>query len=270
MMQHDKSSQDVANRKTLPVPEGDAGTSAVVARSGPLVERIAHHLAGRLPPSVQKEDLIQAGMVGLIEASRQYDPALGASFETYASIRIRGAMLDELRRYDWTPRSVHRKAREVAEAMRAIEARTGRDARDSEVAAALGLSMSEYHLILSDAQNCRVFSIEELLESGDAALAACADPKAPPSEGVSQSKFARALTDAIAGLPERERLAITLYYEEDLTLKEIGEVLGVSESRVCQMQGQALLRLRARMHGWFDPEAMPPAARKSRRKTPRP
>lgn len=224
----------------------------LVSQNAPLVKRIAYHLMSRLPPSVQVEDLIQAGMIGLLEAARQFDANQGASFETYAGIRIRGAMLDELRRYDWTPRSVHRKAREVAEAIRIIEARTGRDARDSEVAEYLGLSMAGYHQILRDTVSCRVFSIEELLESGDSALENCADPNLQPVEGLARAGFARALVDAIASLPERERLVIRLYYEEELNLKQIGEGLGVSESRVCQIQSQAILRLRARMHGWLD------------------
>ncbi|HYE36797.1 RNA polymerase sigma factor FliA [Methylocaldum sp.] len=242
------------------------GVDAIVGQHASLVKRIAYHLMSRLPSSVQVEDLIQAGMVGLLEAARQYDHAQGASFETYAGIRIRGAMLDELRRYDWTPRSVHRKARDVAEAMRAIEARTGRDARDAEVAEYLGLSVSEYHQVLQDALSCRIFSIEELLEAGDSALDECADSASPPIEALTQSGFAEALADAISGLPERERLVISLYYEEELNLREIGEVLGVSESRVCQVQSQAMLRLRARMQGWLDAEQSAGARAKGRRK----
>jgi RNA polymerase sigma factor for flagellar operon FliA len=239
---------------------------ALVGQHAPLVKRIAYHLMGRLPSSVQVEDLIQAGMVGLLEAARQYDHAQGASFETYAGIRIRGAMLDELRRYDWTPRSVHRKARDVAEAMRAIEARTGRDARDAEVAEYLGLALSEYHQVLQDTVSCRMFSLDELLEAGDTVLDECADSAAPPVEALAQSGFAKALADAIAGLPERERLVISLYYEEELNLREIGEVLGVSESRVCQLQSQAMLRLRARMQDWLDAEQSTMARSKGRRK----
>lgn len=230
----------------------ETGTEALVAENAALVKRIAYHLMSRLPPSVQVEDMIQAGMIGLLEAARQYDPSQGASFETYAGIRIRGAMLDELRRYDWTPRSVHRKAREVAEAMRVIENRTGRDARDAEVAEYLGLPLAEYYRVLQDSLSCRLFSIEELQETGDGVLEECSDPNAPPFERLMRAGFAKSLAEAIAGLPERERLVVSLYYEEELNLKEIGEVLGVSESRVCQIQGQAMLRLRARMQGWLD------------------
>lgn len=242
------------------------GLDAIVGQHAALVKRIAYHLMGRLPSNVQIEDLIQAGMVGLLEAARQYDHAQGASFETYAGIRIRGAMLDELRRYDWTPRSVHRKARDVAEAIRVIEARTGRDARDAEVAEYLGLALSEYHQVLQDTVSCRMFSLDELLEAGDTVLDECADSAAPPVEALTQSGFAKALADAIAGLPERERLVISLYYEEELNLREIGEVLGVSESRVCQLQSQAMLRLRARMQDWLDIEQSAAARPKGRRK----
>jgi RNA polymerase sigma factor for flagellar operon FliA len=226
----------------------------LVREHAPLVKRIAYHLLARLPPSVQVDDLIQAGMEGLLESARHYDPGQGASFETYAGIRIRGAMLDELRRYDWTPRSVHRKAREVAEVMREIEVQTGRDARDGEVAERLNISVADYHQILQDAQSSRVFSIDELLESGDSVLEECADHRDGPVEQLTEIGFTQALADAIAGLPERERLVVSLYYEEELNLKEIGAVLGVSESRVCQIQSQAMLRLRARMAEWLDGE----------------
>ncbi len=224
----------------------------VVEQYTPLVRRIAHHLKGRLPASVQLDDLIQSGMIGLLEAARHYDASQGASFETYAGIRIRGAMLDEVRRYDWTPRSVHRKAREVSEAMYRIERRTGRDARDTEVASELGVSLEEYHRILQDAVGCRLFSIEELSENGDGFLEEHGGGESDtPGDQLARERFKAALADAIAGLPERERLVISLYYEEEMNLKEIGQVLGVSESRVCQINSQAMLRLRARMRDWL-------------------
>ena len=237
----------------------------LVVEHAPLVKRIAYHLISRLPSCVQVDDLIQAGMLGLLEAVRHYDASQGASFETYAGIRVRGAMLDELRRYDWTPRSVHRKAREVAEAIREIEAQTGRDARDAEVAEHLKMPLSDYHQVLQDALCCRVFSIEELMEAGDSVLEACADNRIAPIDRLTRSGFARALADAISGLPERERLVVSLYYEEEMNLREIGVVLGVSESRVCQIQSQAMLRLRARMHDWLDNEegAAPKKKRRS-------
>jgi RNA polymerase sigma factor for flagellar operon FliA len=232
----------------------------LVTRHAPLVKRIAYHLMNRLPPSVQAEDLIQAGMIGLIEASRNYDPSQGASFETYAGIRIRGAMLDEIRRSDWTPRSVHRKARQVADAMREIEHETGRDARDIEVAKTLGISLEEYHQILQDASGSRIFSYEELSEVGEVVpaeggLGGTNKGKNSllngPVDDLEKDNFKAALADAIASLPERERLVIALYYDEELNLREIGQVLGVSESRVCQIHSQAALRLRSRLTEWL-------------------
>jgi RNA polymerase sigma factor for flagellar operon FliA len=216
-----------------------------------LVKRIAYHLMSRLPASVQADDLIQAGMIGLIEASRKFDPEQGASFETYAGIRIRGAMLDEIRRTDWTPRSVHRKAREVAEAVRKIENEKGRDARDVEVAKVMGLELNDYHKILQDATGCRIFSYEDPGTIGEENFAQHARQPNQPLENLQKSDFKAGLADAIKGLPERERLVMALYYDEELNLREIGEILGVSESRVCQIHGQALIRLRARMGEWL-------------------
>ncbi|WP_455234551.1 RNA polymerase sigma factor FliA [Thiogranum longum] len=223
----------------------------LVSKHAALVKRIAYHLMSRLPPSVQADDLIQAGMIGLLEASRNYDASQGASFETYAGIRIRGAMLDEIRRTDWTPRSVHRKARQVAEAVRAIENEEGRDARDVEVAEKLGIDLNEYHRILQDATGCRVFSIDDAGINGDEPQQFTTDePRNEPLDSLQSSDFKSALAQAISGLPERERLVMAMYYDEELNLREIGEVLGVSESRVCQIHGQALIRLRARMTEW--------------------
>lgn len=224
-----------------------------------LVKRIAYHLMNRLPPSVQVEDLIQAGMIGLIEAGRNYDAGQGASFETYAGIRIRGSMLDEIRRSDWTPRSVHRKARMVANAMREIENAEGRDARDVEVAESLDLSLDEYHQILADSSGARIFSYEELNELGEVvprdnfgtSNRQRNELNEGPLQGLEKGHFKEALADAIAGLPERERLVIALYYDEELNLREIGQVLGVSESRVCQIHSQAAIRLRSRLGEWL-------------------
>jgi RNA polymerase sigma factor for flagellar operon FliA len=226
-------------------------TNELVVAHEALVKRIAFHLMSRLPASVQVDDLIQAGMIGLIEASRKFDPDQGASFETYAGIRIRGAMLDEIRRTDWTPRSVHRKAREVAEAVRKIENEKGRDARDVEVAEAMGLGLEEYHKILQDATGCRIFSFEDPGSVGEDGLAQTHRQPNQPLENLQNCDFKHGLAGAIKGLPERERLVMALYYDEELNLREIGEILGVSESRVCQIHGQALIRLRARMEKWL-------------------
>ena len=219
----------------------------LVEQYAPLVKRIAYHLLGRLPSSVQVEDLMQAGMIGLLEASRKFDFGKGASFETYAGIRIRGAMLDEVRKGDWAPRSVHRNTRMVSDAMRAVEARLGRDAKDHEVAAELDMSLEEYYAILSDTAGSKLFSFDDLLESG-----APADVQGgeEPLSGLQDERFRAALVEAIDGLPERERLLLSLYYDEELNLKEIGTVLGVSESRVSQLHSQCAARLRAKLTNW--------------------
>lgn len=224
----------------------------LVLRHAPLVKRIAYHLHNRLPQSMHMDDLIQAGMIGLLEATRHYDPSQGAGFETYAGIRIRGAMLDEVRHQDWVPRSVHRKSRAVAEAIRAIEARTRRNATDAEVAEYLGIGLEEYGKILVDAAGCRLFSLEELQQSGDSRLEEGGDAESLPAEKLSEETFRIALAKALAGLPERERLVVSLYYDQELNMREIGEILGISESRVCQINTQAILRLRARLVGWLD------------------
>jgi RNA polymerase sigma factor for flagellar operon FliA len=233
------------------IPVEFKNSNKLVVEHEPLVKRIAFHLMSRLPASVQVDDLVQAGMIGLIEASRKFDPEQGASFETYAGIRIRGAMLDEIRRTDWTPRSVHRKAREVAEAVRKIENEKGRDARDVEVAEAMGLELDEYHKILQDATGCRIFSFEDPGSVGEDGLAQTHRQPNQPLENLQNCDFKQGLAGAIKGLPERERLVMALYYDEELNLREIGEILGVSESRVCQIHGQALIRLRARMEKWL-------------------
>lgn len=223
---------------------------ALVTTHAPLVKRIAYHLLARLPPNVLADDLIQAGMIGLLEAARHYDPAQGASFDTYAGIRIRGAMLDEIRRCDWAPRSLHRKVREVSEAIRAIERRESRDARDAEVAAELGIGLGEYHQLLQQASGQRLFSIEDLAAGADTVSESLGDGISGPLEEVQGEEFRAMLARAVASLPEREQLVMSLYYEEELNLREIGEVLGVSESRVCQIHGQALVRIKARMREW--------------------
>lgn len=231
---------------SIPEPEGE---KSLVSRHVGLVKRIAYHLVNRLPPSVQVEDLIQAGMVGLLEAAAHFDPSQGASFETYAGIRIRGAMLDEIRRSDWTPRSVHRKARQVAEAVREIENRTGRDAKDSEVVESLGISLKDYHQILVDSTSAKVFSFDSS-ENPAVDQSNIPEHSAGPLEKLTERGFHEALAKAIEGLPDRERLVMSLYYDDELNLREIGEILGVSESRVCQIHGQAVTRLRARMAEW--------------------
>lgn len=227
-------------------------TDALVVGNAELVKRIAYHLAGRLPASVEVADLIQAGMLGLLEAAAHYTADRGASFETYAGIRIRGAMLDALRKLDWAPRSVHRKARAAAAAVREIEAQFGREARDSEIADRMGVSLENYHKIAQDAASCRIASLDDTSGEDESLLGKLEDERADPFLDVTHDGFRAALAGAIKELPERERLVMSMYYDDELNLKEIGAVLKVTESRVCQLHGQALVRLKARLVDWRD------------------
>lgn len=221
-----------------------------VERYLPLVKKIAYHLKGRLPSSVFVEDLIQSGVIGLIEALQKYNANQGASFETYAGIRIRGAMLDEIRKGDWTPRSVHRKSREVSEAMGNVEMRLGREAHDSEVAEELGITLQEYHQILQDTCGASLLSIDEPDQEDLSEDQIDSHVKSPLRE-VTDERFQQALAQTIAELPEKEKLVMALYYDEELNLKEIGEVLDVSESRVSQIHSQAIKRIRSRLSDWI-------------------
>ena len=214
-----------------------------------LVKRIAYHLANRLPPSIQVDDLVQAGMIGLLDAARNYDQGRNASFKTYASIRIRGAMLDEIRKNDWIPRSVHSKAKMLATAIRSVENRVGRDARSQEIADELNISLDKYHELLSSANGQKVLSLDETLsEDGDGNMLDALTDEAPnPMEDMQGQDVKNMLAEAVSGLPERERIVMALYYDEELNLREIGQVLGVSESRVSQIHSQAIIRLQARI-----------------------
>lgn len=228
------------------------GIDAQIMQHAPLVKRIAYHLLSKLPDSVQVDDLIQAGMLGLLESMKNYDSSKGASFDTYAGIRIRGSMLDEVRRCDWVPRSVYKKSRIISEAIRIIENQTGAAAKDADVAEHLGITLEEYNHILQDSSSCRVFSIEELAQTGDNYLEESSGVAEAPLENVAREGFQKALSQAIASLPEREKLIISLYYDEELNLREIGKILNLTESRVSQISSQAVIRLRSRLSGWLD------------------
>ncbi|BEU02715.1 RNA polymerase sigma factor FliA [Agarivorans sp. OAG1] len=225
-------------------------TNVLVERHANLVKRIAHHLMARLPASVIVDDLIQSGMIGLIEAARNFDGSKGASFETYAGIRIRGSMLDEIRRGDWVPRSVHKNSRAISDAIAEVEKEKNGDAKDAEVAAKLGVSLSEYHSMLSDVNCGRILGIDDLGVSEDVISSEESRELNRPFEGFANQRFQQSLAECIKGLPEREALVLSLYYDEELNLKEIGEVLSVSESRVSQIHSQALARVKTRMRDW--------------------
>lgn len=210
-----------------------------------LVKRIAWHLAGRLPRTVQLDDLIQAGMVGLLEAVNHYDDSKGASFETYAGIRIRGTMLDEVRSNDWVPRSVYRNGRAIAEAVKQVECRLGRDARDQEVAAELNISLNEYHEMLSDSNGAHLFGFDDLGVTED--VLTDNETASEPLVNVQRADMRTYLSEIISHLPKNESMVLSLYYEHELNLKEIGDILGVSESRVSQIHSQATHRIKARL-----------------------
>ncbi|MCE9680034.1 RNA polymerase sigma factor FliA [Shewanella sp. AS1] len=223
--------------------------TSIVEQYAPLVKRIAHHLLARLPASVQLDDLIQAGMMGLLEASSKFDGSKGAKFETFAGIRIRGSMLDEIRRGDWVPRSVHRNQRRVAEVIDELEQALGRDAKDHEIAARLEVSLDEYYHILNDIAVGKVIGIEDLGVSADT-LSQEGEHQDDAFESLAEDEFQLALVEAIKLLPERDSLVLSLYYDEGLNLKEIGAVLEVSESRVSQILSQAMLRLKGKLKHW--------------------
>ncbi len=218
----------------------------------PFVKRIAYHMITRLPSNVQLEDIVQTGMIGLFEALKAYDVSKGASFETYARIRIQGSMIDEVRRCDWTPRSVYKKSRQISEAIRNIENEKGRDANDSEIAENLQITLEDYYAMVKDAAGCQLLSYEDI-----SAVGGCQDEydscdQENPYDQLQGEDFKQGLVSKIESLPDREKMVMALYYDEEFNLREIGEVLGITEGRVCQIHGQALLRLKSRMTAWVD------------------
>ncbi|MBO1519173.1 RNA polymerase sigma factor FliA [Oceanisphaera pacifica] len=223
--------------------------SQLIERHAGLVRRIAYHLLARLPDNVLVDDLIQSGMVGLLEATRNFDASKGASFETFAGIRIRGAMLDEMRRGDWVPRSVHKHSRQVADAIAQVQAREGRNATDREVADELKVSLEVYYAMLRDTSNGKILDMDEF-EAGIDAHVEVGHHSDNPFDDMAKQRFQTSLSQHIKTLPEREAMVLSLYYDEELNLKEIGQVLDVSESRVSQIHSQAMHRLRAKLKEW--------------------
>lgn len=225
--------------------------SSILEKHASLVKRIAHHLIARLPGSVLVDDLIQAGMIGLLEAAKNFDGSKGASFETYAGIRIRGAMLDDIRKGDWTPRSVHRNTRMIADKISALEAELGRDVKDTEVAEALEVSLEQYHTMLNESNAGKIIGMDDLGVSEDVINVKDDKDSDDIYEGIEGHHFKSSLAEAIKTLPEREALILSLYYDDELNLREIGDILSVSESRVSQIHSQAMIRLRSRLKEWL-------------------
>ncbi|WP_322994712.1 RNA polymerase sigma factor FliA [Castellaniella sp.] len=234
----------------------------LIAQYAPLVRRQALGLIGRLPANVELDDLMQAGMMGLLDAVRRYQQQADAQFETYAITRIRGAMLDELRSQDWLPRSVRTKSRAIETAVRALHHQLMRAPTDSEIADEMGLDLAQYHLMLDDAQGMQVLMVEDLAAhregtDGGAMLDLIAgDAGANPLDWLMRDGLRHALIQAIQNLPEREQLLLSLQFEQDLNQKEIAVVLQVTEGRVSQLRSQAVARIRAWLssHAW-EPEA---------------
>lgn len=218
----------------------------------PMVKRIAYHLMARLPASVEVDDLIQAGLIGLVDAASHFDATQGASFETYAAQRVRGAMLDELRQADWLPRNARRNLRHIEAANSQLEQRLGRPPSEQEIADELNVPLAQYQQMLQDSKGCQLLYYEDFQgdEDSDFFERYTLDAQSNPMELLQDDGFRTGLSHAIDGLPEREKLVMSLYYEQELNLKEIGAVLGVSESRVCQLHSQAISRLRSKMKEW--------------------
>ncbi len=223
--------------------------NCLLQEHAPLVKKVGLHLIARLPADVELGDLIQVGMMGLLKAIENFSEGHGASFETYASIRIRGAMLDEVRRMGWSSRSMQQKAKKVSEAIRRVEADKQAGATDVEIAEEMGLSLDDYYSMSRDLAAGRLVSLEEEQQEYGSELVS---HEASPEESMEQEEFHDAMKEAIQSLPEREKLVMALYYNEGLNLREIGAVLSVTESRVCQIHGQALARTRARMKHWLE------------------
>ena len=223
----------------------------LVRRHAGLVKLIASRIAGHLPEHVDREDLYSAGILGLLKAIDRYDPDRGVKFETYATPLIRGEIMEALRAKDWAPRTIRRRAREVAEAVARLESRLGRPPTSEEIAAELGVSIEEYERILRDTSQAALMSFEEVFSvddednNGTRQVEPPSDPADDPLAVLEQQELKRIIAEAVENLPEREKLVVALYYQEGMTLKEIGEVLSVTESRVCQIHSQAMARLRA-------------------------
>lgn len=228
---------------------GNLDKSSLIEAYAPLVKRIAFQLMSRLPASVDVDDLIQNGLMGLLDALGRYEEGLGAQFETYAVQRIRGAMLDGLRENDWLPRSLRRNSRRIEAAIAQLEQENGRAPTEQELADSLGMALADYQQMLQDARGHQLVYLEDMVtERGEGFLERhLADDGGDPAKILEDENLRRRLVQAIELLPERERLMMALYYEQDLNLREIGEVMGVTESRVCQLHSQAVMRLRARL-----------------------
>lgn len=231
--------------------KGQLDRSALIKQYQPLVRKLAHYMMAKLPPSVEVDDLIQVGLIGLADALSRYEVSQGVQFETFATQRIRGAMLDELRGNDWMSRGSRKNQKDIEATMRRLEHRLGRSPIESEIATEMGLSLADYQALLSKVRGTQLVYLEDMSrtnEDDDSFLDRhVADNDADPMNMLRDHRLREALVGAIKGLPEREQYIMSMYYEQDMNLKEIAAVLDVTESRVCQLHSQSIARLRAKM-----------------------
>lgn len=238
---------------TVGIRIGTPEADRLILEYTPLIKFIAQRIAVRLPPHIELDDLMSAGVMGLIDSITKFDPTKDTQFKTYAEIRIRGAILDELRALDWVPRSVRQRATEMAQAYAAVEQRSGRAATDEEVAKEMGLSLEDFHKQMGNSKSAPLLSIEDLGGTGkdgekrDIMEIIAGSPDTDPQMLARVNEVREIIGRAIDQLPEKERLLVSLYYYEELTMKEIGEVLGITESRVSQLHTRAVMRLRGKL-----------------------
>ena len=233
--------------------KGRLDVNAMLRQYSPLVRRLAHQMMAKLPANVEVDDLIQMGMIGLADALSRFDPAQGVQIETFATQRIRGAMLDELRGADWLSRGTRKQQRDIEKAVHRLEQRLGRAPHESEIAVEMGLSLDDYQEMLGKVRGTQLIYLEDMSgDEGDQDFLDrhVADRGSDPQHLLQDDRMRHALVEAIKKLPEREQLVMSLYYEEDMNLKEIAAVLGVTESRVCQLHSQSIARLRVKLREW--------------------
>lgn len=225
-------------------------TDQMLKQHSGLVKKMAYQMKAKLPSCVELDDLVQAGMIGLMDAIQRYEDTHGAQFETYASQRVRGAMLDELRGADWLPRGIRKNMRDIELAVQQLEQKLGRPPTESEIAKHMNFSLEDYYDILSDCQGHQLIYYEDFQDDDGSEHFLdryVDDDSSDPVKSLLESDFREALIESIDHLPEREKILMGLYYEQELNLKEIGAIMNVSESRVCQLHSQAVARLRASM-----------------------
>jgi len=231
--------------------KGQLDRDALIRQYSPLVRRLAHHMMAKLPPSIQVDDLIQVGLIGLSEALTRFEASQGVQFETFATQRIRGAMIDELRENDWMSRGSRKSQKEIEVALTRLEHKLGRSASESEIAAELGMELAEYQALLYKVKGTQLVYLEDMTGSSEGEDGFLdrhmVDGDSDPMQLLRNQRIRDSLVTAIKSLPEREQYIMSMYYEQDMNLKEIAAVLGITESRVCQLHSQSIARLRAKM-----------------------